>query len=216
MGERIWQTPVLDDSGNLLFGTALDYLSLARSGEQPTSGRIVVVNSAGEEQMSQGYHSGEHRPDCDRRRGVCVGRPDRRSDPVRHRQSIDRACQWHWFGQDSVVAAALMRGLRAVTSKLQTGHKQHGFTLLELLLVMAIDRHSGCMATWGGKYFVRGWQLKRAGHQMLEDLKAVQARAEMSGSLTLGNGVLVMQRTFLVFDPVAAKLHGLSLAGPGW
>jgi outer membrane protein assembly factor BamB len=53
MGERIWQTPVLDDSGNLLFGTALGYLSLARSGEQPTSGRIVVVNSAGEEQMSR-------------------------------------------------------------------------------------------------------------------------------------------------------------------
>lgn len=101
------------------------------------------------------------------------------------------------------MAAALMRGLRAVTSKLQTGHKQHGFTLLELLLVMILIGILASMATWGGKYFVRGWLVRRAGHQMLEDLKLVQARAEMSGSLTLGNGILIARRTFLVFDPVA-------------
>ena len=75
-----------------------------------------------------------------------------------------------------------------------------GFTLLELLLVMAMIGILTCVATWGGSQLVRGWQLKRAGHQLLEDLKAVQARAEMSGSLTMANGSLVMQRTFLAFD----------------
>ena len=48
---------------------------------------------------------------------------------------------------------------------------------------------------------LRGWHLKRAGHQLLEDLKALQGQAEMSRSLTMSNNALVMQRTFLVFDP---------------
>ncbi len=81
--------------------------------------------------------------------------------------------------------------------------RAQGFTLLELLLVMALISILACMTAWGGKHMMRGWQLKRAGHQVLEDLKAVQGRAEMSGSLTMSNGILVMQRTFLVFDPDA-------------
>ena len=75
-----------------------------------------------------------------------------------------------------------------------------GFTLLELLLVMAMVGLMACVATWGGRAIARGWQVKRAGHQLLEDLKAVQGRAEMSGSMSINNGSLVMQRTFLVFD----------------
>ena len=78
--------------------------------------------------------------------------------------------------------------------------RSRGFTLLELLLVMAMVGILTCVAIWGGGLFAQGWQLKRAGHQLLEDLKAVQGRAEMSGSLTMSNGALVMQRTFLVFD----------------
>ncbi len=84
--------------------------------------------------------------------------------------------------------------------RIKLAHRSRGFTLLELLLVMAMVGILTCVATWGGSHLVRGWQLKRAGHQLLEDLKAVQARAEMSGSLTMVNGSLVMQRTFLAFD----------------
>lgn len=80
-----------------------------------------------------------------------------------------------------------------------------GFTLLELLLVLAMVGVLTCLATWGGSHFSRGWTLKRAGHQLLEDLKAVQAQAEMSGSLTMAGGMLVMQRTFLVFEPAAGR-----------
>jgi type II secretory pathway pseudopilin PulG len=42
---------------------------------------------------------------------------------------------------------------------------------LELLLVVAMIGILSCAATWGGKQMSRGWQLKRAGHQVLEDLK---------------------------------------------
>ena len=54
VGEKVWQTPVVDAAGNLIFGTSLDYLSLARTTiEQPTSGRVVALNSAGEEDVSR-------------------------------------------------------------------------------------------------------------------------------------------------------------------
>jgi Tfp pilus tip-associated adhesin PilY1 len=52
-GEKLWETPTLDASGNLLFATAVDYLSLARDGEQSTSGRIVALNHSGEEEVSR-------------------------------------------------------------------------------------------------------------------------------------------------------------------
>jgi outer membrane protein assembly factor BamB len=52
-GEKVWQAPVLDATGNLLFATSVDYLSLARSGEQPTSGRVVALNSSGAEEVSR-------------------------------------------------------------------------------------------------------------------------------------------------------------------
>jgi prepilin-type N-terminal cleavage/methylation domain-containing protein len=77
----------------------------------------------------------------------------------------------------------------------------HGFTLLELLLVIAMLGILTCMAAWGGRQMAQGWQLKRAGHQLYEDLKVVQGQAERSGSLTMSGGSLVTQRTFLVFAP---------------
>lgn len=83
----------------------------------------------------------------------------------------------------------------------EVAQRLRGFTLLELLLVMAMIGVLCGMATWSGSHFMRGWHLKRAGHQLLEDLKATQAKAEMSGSLVMHNGGLVMQRTFLVFEP---------------
>lgn len=75
-----------------------------------------------------------------------------------------------------------------------------GFTLLELLLVVAMIGILASVAAWGGRHLARGWLLKRAGHQLLEDLKVAQGRAELTGSLTMGVGALVAQHTFLVFD----------------
>ncbi len=53
VGEKVWETPNVDASGNLIFGTAVDYLSLARSGEQLTTGRIISLNRDGEEDVSR-------------------------------------------------------------------------------------------------------------------------------------------------------------------
>jgi prepilin-type N-terminal cleavage/methylation domain-containing protein len=80
--------------------------------------------------------------------------------------------------------------------------KTQGFTLLELLMVMALIGILSVVAAWSGQSLAKGWQLKRAGHQLYEDLKAVQGRAEMSGSMTVSSGRLALQRWFLVFDPV--------------
>lgn len=76
-----------------------------------------------------------------------------------------------------------------------------GFTLLELLLVIAMVGILACVASWGSRKLVRNWHLKRASQQLYEDLKSLQARAERSGNLILSNGVLVSQRHFLVFEP---------------
>jgi len=76
-----------------------------------------------------------------------------------------------------------------------------GFTLLELLLVILLAGILTCLAIWGGSKLAGNWRLKLAAQQIFEDLKAVQARAELTGSLTLDDGTLVMQQTFLVFDP---------------
>lgn len=81
------------------------------------------------------------------------------------------------------------------------GPRVYGFTLLELLVVIALIALLATAAAWSGAYMARGWQLKRAGQQLYEDLKMTQARAENSGSLTWRAGTLVLQRSFLVFTP---------------
>ena len=53
LGEKVWETPAIDASGNLLFGTAVDYLSLASPEIQETSGRIISLNRDGEETDSR-------------------------------------------------------------------------------------------------------------------------------------------------------------------
>ncbi len=52
-GEKVWQAPVLDGSGNLVFATSRDYLSLNSSPVQPTSGRVVSLDAKGEETSSR-------------------------------------------------------------------------------------------------------------------------------------------------------------------
>ena len=75
------------------------------------------------------------------------------------------------------------------------------FTLLELLMVMVFAGILVCTAGWGSGKLVRGWHLKRAGQQLYEDLKSLQARAERSGNLAMINGTLVNRRQFMVFEP---------------
>jgi len=76
----------------------------------------------------------------------------------------------------------------------------NGFTLLELLLVIAMLGILAGTASWGSRQLVKDWHLKRAGQQLYEGLKSLQARAELAGNLTMSNGALVARRHFLVFE----------------
>ena len=78
--------------------------------------------------------------------------------------------------------------------------KADAFTLLELLLVMVLAGILVCSAGWGSGKLVRGWHLERAGQQLYEDLKSLQATAEMAGNFAMSNGVLVSRRHFFVFE----------------
>lgn len=86
-----------------------------------------------------------------------------------------------------------------------TSQGAKGFTLLELLLVIAMIAVLVTVAALGSGRLTRGWHLKRAGHQVYEALKAAQAKAETSGSLTISNGTLVAQHIILVFVPDAGR-----------
>ena len=56
-GERVWETPQLDASGNVVFATARDYHSLVFSGETTTHGRLVALNEAVEEKVSRNLNA---------------------------------------------------------------------------------------------------------------------------------------------------------------
>jgi prepilin-type N-terminal cleavage/methylation domain-containing protein len=75
-----------------------------------------------------------------------------------------------------------------------------GFTLLELMLVIALIGILASATGWAGRKLVQSWHLKRAGQQLYEDLKSLQARAERSGNQAMSNGALVTRRHFLVFE----------------
>jgi prepilin-type N-terminal cleavage/methylation domain-containing protein len=84
-----------------------------------------------------------------------------------------------------------------------------GFTLLELLIVIGMIGILLCLTTWGSASILQKWQTRRAAHQLLEDLKQAQSKAEMAGHRSVNNGALIVQRSFLVFarDARSYALH---------
>lgn len=91
-----------------------------------------------------------------------------------------------------------------------TPRAQHGFTLLELLFVISLVSLLGLTGYWWASQAIRKAQLQRAGHQVLEDIKALQGHAERSGGTTAHGGLLVQQRAVLVFDPPSARYAAYS------
>jgi prepilin-type N-terminal cleavage/methylation domain-containing protein len=81
--------------------------------------------------------------------------------------------------------------------------REAGFTLLELLLVVALLGILLAISAWGSAAVLRDWQMQCAAQQLLEDLKAAQRHAELRGNTTLSNGMLNDQRSFLAFSPAA-------------
>lgn len=76
-----------------------------------------------------------------------------------------------------------------------------GFTLLELLVAITLLAILAGISGWGGAAALRDWQVRRAAYQLEEDLKTAQRQAEQLGDVTLNNGSLLEQRSFLVFQP---------------
>jgi prepilin-type N-terminal cleavage/methylation domain-containing protein len=80
-----------------------------------------------------------------------------------------------------------------------------GFTLTELLVVMAVIASLLAMGSWGSAALLRRWQAWRGAQQVLEDFKEAQARAERGGGTVFSGGALVTARSFLVFEPVQRR-----------
>ena len=76
-----------------------------------------------------------------------------------------------------------------------------GFTLVELMTTLALIGIVLCLGNWGAGFWMRNWQVDRAAQQVYEDIKRAQTMAEQSGHLTLVNGSLITQCSFLVFEP---------------
>ncbi len=88
---------------------------------------------------------------------------------------------------------------------MMTMRRQRGFTLLELLLVVALVGMLTALAAWATGGHSRDGQVLRAGHQVLEDLKRLQGRAEQTGGYVMSGGSLVLQRNILAFDPELSR-----------
>ncbi|HKL27348.1 MAG TPA: prepilin-type N-terminal cleavage/methylation domain-containing protein [Desulfuromonadales bacterium] len=78
---------------------------------------------------------------------------------------------------------------------------KRGFSLLELLMAIALLALLTAAGTWGGAAILRDWQVRRAAHQLEEDLECAQRQTEQRGSVGLVNGRLLEQHSFLVFQP---------------
>lgn len=94
--------------------------------------------------------------------------------------------------------AAAMNGRRSFPA---------GFTLLELLLVLALLGLLASFGHWGSRRMLQGWEVRRAAEQLYEDLKLAQGEAERGGQTSLEDGALISRRLFLVFDPAARGYH---------
>lgn len=57
-GEQVWQTPLVDQAGNLLLGVAEGYQGQWSAPATPTSGRLLVIGSNGENSLETDLPSG--------------------------------------------------------------------------------------------------------------------------------------------------------------
>jgi prepilin-type N-terminal cleavage/methylation domain-containing protein len=79
---------------------------------------------------------------------------------------------------------------------------QRGFTLAELLMVIAIIGVVTGISALGIKPIFDSWRLQEASNQILEDMRHAQDQAIKTGdySLDAGTGKFRMTRIFMVFD----------------
>lgn len=95
--------------------------------------------------------------------------------------------------------------------------RDFGFTLLELLIVLAL---AGVLSVLGGSVLMnlqRNWQLRKAANDLLEDLRLAQNLAARQGDYAREAGHFVATRTFLYFD-VAGRRYRIDRwtdANPG-
>lgn len=75
-----------------------------------------------------------------------------------------------------------------------------GFTLLELLVAMAILGILLTLGSWGSAELLQRWQGWRGIQQLLDDCREAQAHAGRGNGSAMVGGALVSARSFLVFD----------------